>query len=194
MKWYTVEEKFLTYLRNVEKRIPKIDYGDDKFKPFFGKLFEIGDLVYITQVSSRKQRYLKMKENLDFIKLYDSKNDSKKIIAVVNLNYMFPVHKSKLIEVEYKNIENFRTFKDTSKKNSYIVLLKKEMKEIRDRNVNDKAVALYKRKYDYPEDRVSLRCFDFKLLEQKCIEYTQQLESIMNKEIAVAKEKSLEEN
>ncbi len=190
MKWYTVEEKFLTYLRNAERRIPKIDYGDDKFKPFFGKLFEIGDLVYITQVSSPKPRHSKMKENLDFIKLYDGKE----IIAVVNLNYMFPVHKSKLIEVEYKNIENFRTFENNSKKNNYIVLLKKEMKEIRSRKVNDKAVALYKRKYDYPKDRVSLRCFDFKLLEQKCIEYTQQLESIINKEIAVAKEKSFEEN
>ena len=63
MKWYTVEEDFLTYLRNYESRIPNIDYGDDKFKPFFGKLFEIGDLVYITQVSHPKSRHYTIKEN-----------------------------------------------------------------------------------------------------------------------------------
>ena len=50
MKWCTVEEKYLKYLRSYEKRIHETNYGISKFKPFFGKLFEIGDLVYITQV------------------------------------------------------------------------------------------------------------------------------------------------
>lgn len=137
MKWYTVEDDLLSYLRKTEERIPKIDYGNHRLKPFFGALFEVDDLIYVTQVSSLKPRHSTMKEDLDLIKLYDGN----RLIAVVNLNYMFPVPK---------------------------------------------------RKYDYPGDRISLRCFDFKLLEEKCVEYTQQLERIINKEIAVTKDSFLE--
>jgi protein AbiQ len=167
MKWYTVDEDFLDYLRNFETRIPKINYGDDKLKPFFGSLFEIGDLVYITQVSHPQKRHTYLKEDVDFIKLYDNK----RLVAVVNLNYMFPVHKNKLIEIEYGKIENFRIFDSELSKSGYITLLKKEMKQITSKQVNTKAIDLYKRKYDYPNDRVSQRCIDFKKLEQKCIEY-----------------------
>jgi protein AbiQ len=169
MKWYTVEENFLKYLRSHEKRVPQNDYGEDRFKPFFGALFEVGDLVYISQVSHAKPRHAKIKENLDFIKLYDKK----RLLAVVNLNYMFPVPKSKLIEVEYKNIESFRTFNSEIEKGKYIYLLKKERKELQSRSIGDKALYLYSHKYDYPNDIVSLRCFDFKELEQKCLEYIQ---------------------
>lgn len=51
MKWINVNEKYLDYLRETEKRIPKTDYGTDRYKPFFGILFEVDDLYYITQVS-----------------------------------------------------------------------------------------------------------------------------------------------
>ena len=46
MKWIHVNENYLDYLRNVEKRIPKTDYGTDKYKPFFGVLFEKDGLYY----------------------------------------------------------------------------------------------------------------------------------------------------
>jgi protein AbiQ len=166
MKWYTVEEYFLNYLRNNEKRIPKTDYSK-RFKPFFGSLFEIGNLVYLTQVSHPKTRHISMKQSPDFIKLYDENT----LIAVVNLNYMFPVCKKTLIHVEYKKIENFREFYNDIQKNNYIYLLKKEMKQIKKINIKNKAIKLYKRKYDFPENKISKRCFDFKYLEQKCAEY-----------------------
>ena len=44
MKWINVDENYLDYLRNVEPRIPRTDYGSDRYKPFFGVLFEAGDL------------------------------------------------------------------------------------------------------------------------------------------------------
>lgn len=34
MKWINVNESYLDYLRNVERRIPKTDYGKDRYKPF----------------------------------------------------------------------------------------------------------------------------------------------------------------
>lgn len=167
MKWYTVEEPFLDYLRGHESRIPVINYGPGRFKPFFGQLFQIGDLVFITQVSHPKSRHYTMKEDVDFIKLYHGT----RLIGVVNLNYMFPVHKKHLISVEYKNIENFRTFTDEHQKNAYIALMKREMKQIVSRNLGVMAMKLYNRKHNYPNDKVSLRCFNFKGLEQKCVEY-----------------------
>lgn len=167
MRWYSIDEDFLDYLRSIETRIPKIDYGEDKFKPFFGALFEIGDLVYVTQVSHPQARHNRMKDNLDFVKLYDGS----RLMAVVNLNYMFPVKKSKLTEVNYGKLDEFRTFKNNHQRNNYITLLKKELRQIKSKKVNEKALALYNLKYTYPEHAVSKRCIDFKMLEQKCIEF-----------------------
>ena len=48
MKWINVDEKYLDYLRSIEHRIPMTDYGSDKYKPFFGVLFEIDNLYYVT--------------------------------------------------------------------------------------------------------------------------------------------------
>ncbi len=41
--WVVVDEKYLNYLRDIEPKIPYSDYGENKFKPFLGELFEIGD-------------------------------------------------------------------------------------------------------------------------------------------------------
>lgn len=168
MKWYTLDEQFLSYLRKYDTRIPKIDYGKNALKPFFGALFEINDLVYLTQVSHPQPRHLNMKESKDFYKLYDKNNC---LIGVVNLNYMFPIPKKYLIEVGYNNISNFRNFKNNIEKNNYISLLKKEMKEIKSKNIKDEALNLYTHKYTFPNSSVSKRCLEFKELEQKCLEF-----------------------
>ena len=48
MEWINVNEEYLDYLRKIEKRVPRTDYGENKYKPFFGNLFEKDDLCYIT--------------------------------------------------------------------------------------------------------------------------------------------------
>ena len=35
MYWIDIDDKYLDYLREFEKRIPYSDYGTDKMKPFF---------------------------------------------------------------------------------------------------------------------------------------------------------------
>lgn len=68
--WKIINEDYTDYLRNkYESRIPHTDYGADKFKPFFGELFRINDLVYVTQVTSPKPRHYKLKESIDFYKI-----------------------------------------------------------------------------------------------------------------------------
>ena len=91
--WKIINEAYTDYLRNnFEARIPNTDYGIDKYKPFFGELFRIGNLVYVTQITSAKQRHYKLKESVDFYKIYSGN----KLISCVNLNYMFPVPDTEL--------------------------------------------------------------------------------------------------
>lgn len=128
-KWKIINKDYLDYLReNYESRIPRTDYGNDKLKPFFGELMRVGDLAYVTQVSSAKPRHNKIKANIDFQKIIH--NDV--LIAVVNLNYMFPVPVSEMTDLEYEKIEEYVDFKNDTAKSKYIDLLKREMKYIKE--------------------------------------------------------------
>ena len=170
MKWINVNEKYLDYLRETERRIPKTDYGTDKYKPFFGVLFEVGDLYYITQVSHPQDRHRKLKQQKDFFKLFDP-NIRGRLLAVVNLNYMFPIPKEQTSPFVKKNIHTYRTFKTEKEKSQYIDLLDTELAIINSMDLGTKAQELYKLKYDNPEDEVSKRCIDFKTMEQLAVKY-----------------------
>ena len=162
MKWKIINEKYMDYLRtNYESRIPKTNYGNDKLKPFFGELFRVGDLVYVTQVTSPKSRHYKLKQSIDFYKIYQGS----KLISCINLNYMFPVPANELDDMQYKNIDKYVTFKSPVEKSKYIQLLKYELSAINKLDLTTAAQDLYKRKCTQPKDVVSLRCFDFKNLE-----------------------------
>ena len=170
MKWINVNEKYLDYLRETEERIPRTDYGTDKYKPFFGVLFEVGDLYYVTQVSHPQQRHRNLRQQKDFYKLFDPKNPNR-LIAVVNLNYMFPIPKDQTTPFVKKDIHTYRTFKTEEEKSKYIHLLDTELTVINSMNIGTKAEELYKLKYDKPNDSVSKRCIDFKAMEDLALKY-----------------------
>lgn len=167
MNWCTIDIDYMNYLKEFDKRIPNIEYGEYKFKPFFSPLFTKGNLTYVTQISSKKERHLKMKEQIDFIKIYD--NENKNLLGVVNLNYMFPVPNDKIINVSYKDIDKYRKFKTEQEKNTYIYLLKIEMKKIRERKINLLAEKLYE--IVKTNSFISKRCLNFYFLEEKANEY-----------------------
>lgn len=170
MKWINVNEDYLDYLRKTERRIPRTDYGTDKYKPFFGVLFEVGDLYYVTQVSHPQDRHKKLKQQKDFFKLFDP-NIRGRLIAVVNLNYMFPIPKEQTTPFAKKNIHTYRTFKTEKEKSRYIDLLDMELAIINSMDLGTKAQELYKLKYDTPNNDVSKRCIDFNAMEQLAVKY-----------------------
>lgn len=170
MIWCSIDKDYISFLKNYDSRIPNIDYGNNGYKPFFSPLFEKDGLVYVTQVSSKKPRHLKMKESIDFVKIFDKTN--KKLISVINLNYMFPVPKSEIIEVKYKNIDNFRTFSSLDEKNKYINLLKYEMKVINNKNIQAQALKVYNSVNT--DSFLKNRSLSFLLLEEKAIEYSEE--------------------
>ncbi|MCM1263258.1 MAG: type III toxin-antitoxin system ToxN/AbiQ family toxin [Butyrivibrio sp.] len=165
-----MNEKYLDYLRIVEKRIPLTDYGTDRYKPFFGILFEIGDLYYVTQISHAQPRHERLKQQKDFYKVFDPKNP-KRLLAVVNLNYMFPIPKDETTPFEKKEIHTYRTFKSEIEKSKYINLLDVELMAINSLDIGTKAEELYRLKYDKPEHVVSKRCIDFKDMERLALQY-----------------------
>ncbi|WP_340222033.1 type III toxin-antitoxin system ToxN/AbiQ family toxin [Fusobacterium nucleatum] len=170
MIWCTIDKDYISFLKKYDSRIPNIDYGNNGYKPFFSPLFEKDGLVYVTQISSKKPRHLKMKESIDFVKIFNKTN--KNLISVVNLNYMFPVPKSEIIEVKYKNIDNFRTFSSLDEKNKYINLLKYEMKVINNKNIQAQALKVYNSVNT--DSFLKNRSLPFLLLEEKAIEYSKE--------------------
>jgi protein AbiQ len=165
MQWINVNEKYLDYLRTFEKRIPLTDYGSDKYKPFFGILFESKNFYYITQVSHAQDRHKKMKNQLDFYKIYDPQQ-LHRLIAVVNLNYMFPIPKNEVTPFMKKDIDTYRTFKSEEEKSKYIDLLDTELKMINTMNLSKAAKELYEKKYSLPDSKIAKRCLDYKMLEE----------------------------
>lgn len=172
MNWAILKNDYLDFLRSFEKRIPKTNYGTDKYKPFFGILFETKDFVYVTQVSSpNKPRLKDLPENIDFYKLYDPKKPSR-LMSVVNLNYMFPVPKDEITYVtNYNIVDTLRTFKDEKQRSSYIHLLKKELSEINKKNLFNPAKKIYINKINNPNSKLAKRCLNYKELESKAYEW-----------------------
>ena len=170
MIWCTIDKDYISFLKKYDSRIPNIDYGNNGYKSFFSPLFEKDGLVYVTQISSKKPRHLKMKESIDFVKIFNKTN--KNLISVINLNYMFPVPKSEIIEVKYKNIDNFRTFSSLDEKNKYINLLKYEMKVINNKNIQAQALKVYNSVNT--DSFLKNRSLPFLLLEEKATEYSKE--------------------
>ena len=168
--WITVDEDYLNYLRSFESKIPNSNYGADKMKPFFGVLFETDGLVYVTQVSHLKPRHVKMKDSVDFRKVYipnANPNLPDRPVAVVNLNYMFPIPKALVTPLAYRDIDKCRTFSSNVERSKYVDLLIKEIASINKMGIERLARKVYELKSNYPDAVVSKRCFDFKGLEEK---------------------------
>jgi len=180
--WKTLDENYLNYLRNnYESRIPNSDYGLNKFKPFFGSLFDVDNsITYVTQISHPQERHKTLKQNIDFYKIYHPADG--RFIAVINLNYMFPIHKSLFTNLKYSDIEKYRTFNNLEEKSKYVDLLKVELVKINQLPIIKNALKIYELKYKYPENIIARRCFDFKKLEKVCMEY------ITMQEVAASKE------
>ena len=176
MEWLVIDEDYLSYLRSVENRIPFSNYGNDKYKPFFGVLFETDTFYYVTQISHAQPRHAVMKNNIDFKKIYHPKDN--RLLAVVNLNYMFPILKSQKKVLKYQDIELHRSFSDDSEKSKYIDLLKMEIRVLSSMSGPEKtAKMIYSNKYTEKNKPLADRSFDFKQLERLALQYGQEQEN-----------------
>lgn len=66
-KFYEINMEYLKYLRKYEKKIMDISKGKEK-RPHIGVVLKISQYYYLVPLTSPKEKHLKMKNNLDFLK------------------------------------------------------------------------------------------------------------------------------
>lgn len=164
LKLVVVDNKYCDYLRKFDKRVP-YNFSKKENRPFVGVLFNIDKVKYFAPLSSPKEKHRIMRNMVDFLKLDDGK------LGVVNFNNMIPVLEENFRLIELDKINETFGFK-------YNKLLKEQIYWLirNDDKLYKKSKKLYN---DYINKRlnkkISSRCCNFKLLEEKCIEYNKEL-------------------
>jgi protein AbiQ len=168
LKWYVVDKEYVSYLKKFDDKVENINYTE-RLKPYIGILITINEINYYVPISSVKEKHYQMNEDMDFIKIME--ND--RILGVLNLNNMIPIDNENVRVLKYKEIDEYRKFKDDKEKHLYISFLSFELGLINDKidKIKFNAVELYNEKINRPNSKISKRCCDFKLLEEKCREY-----------------------
>lgn len=156
-----LDYNYCDYLRKFDNKVP---YNKDKkeLRPFIGVLFEINNCKYFAPLSSPKPKHKTMKTTLDFLKI-DNGN-----LGAINFNNMLPVTNKNIIKLDLDKI----CF--TKQEQKYTKMLKEQLFWL-NRN-NEKIFNRSKKLYDKYIDgtlnqNINKRCCNFKLLEEKCIEY-----------------------
>ena len=165
--FYEVSEQYIDYLKLFEPKIPNINYGTNN-KFVCGIVLSVVGFDYFAPISSFKKQ---QKTNILI------KNSNGETVSSIRFSFMFPIPKTEI------------KIKDFSKEEyKYRRLLLEEWQycnSIKDKIIS-KAKYIYKR-YNSGYDKMLMRnCCNFKLLEEKCLEYQLYLKTIV--EAAATKE------
>jgi protein AbiQ len=156
-----LESDYCDYLRQYDNKVPYNKYKKE-LRPFIGVLFEVENCKYFAPLSSPKPKHKTMKTTIDFLKI-DRGN-----LGAINFNNMVPVTDKNIIKLDLD--------KDcfTKQEEKYIKMLKEQLFWL---NRNDEKLYVRSKKlYDKYingtlNQNIAKRCCNFKLLEEKCIEY-----------------------
>ena len=171
MNWFVVDKEYINYLIQFDRKVGFVEYGN-RLKLHIGIIFNINSFKYYVPISSAKQKHQNMSNKLDFHKIQN--NETGELYAVININNMIPVPDECLSLLRYNQIEDFRYFSSYEEKESYTYLLQREMSIINniEEILKSKAHRLYDICINNTDERLTRRCCNFRLLEQKSIEYT----------------------
>ena len=161
LKLVTINSKYCEYLRQFDYRV-SYNSNEKESRPFVGILFKIHEVEYFAPLSSPKAKHLKMKNTLDFYKIDSGK------LGAINFNNMIPVPTSEYIFI---NVNNNVSTKDEA---NYQELVKNQLRWLNDNkfNLRKRAQNLYERSRNNKLPKiVEKRCYDFRLLEEKCFLY-----------------------
>ncbi len=163
LSFYTVNSDYCDYLRQFDKCVP-YTMQQKSTRPFLGVLLEVNRHTYYAPLSSPKPKHLKMKNQIDFIKINGG------VWGAINLNNMIPIAPELATKVNpndlhrsydndmYRNLLNNQLTWCNSKKD-YIL---------------NKARNLYQKISDGSANfNLKNRCCNFLLLEAKSVDYYQ---------------------
>lgn len=161
LKIVRVNSDYCDYLRKFDNKVSYNKY-EKELRPFIGILFEIDSCKYFAPLSSPKEKHKKMKNTVDFFKIKNGE------LGAVNFNNMIPVKENNYSLVDL----NKETL--TISELKYQKLLREQLdwlnaNYIQVKNKSKKLYQLYVN--EKLSNNIKSRCCDFKLLEEKCLEY-----------------------
>ena len=157
-----VDPKYCDYLRGFDSKVTYNAF-DKKLRPFLGILFMVNDIEYFAPLSSPKPKHKHLKNTLDLVKIDNGR------LGVVNLNNMIPVNENCYVVFDLNKKPNSVTEKNR------IELLTNQLDylNLHKNLIISKSKRLYKlRVKNILPTNVIDRCCDYKLLEEKCKEYS----------------------
>ena len=158
LKIYEIENSYIDHLVPFAPHLfHNKKENQENERKYIGIILTVNGLDYFAPLSSFKEKHKKMKNNMDFLRVGN--------YAVINLNNMFPVPKSQCIYVDISKESN----------PSYKALLSAEYRIIT--SLTERILKNAKSLYEYKMKNgnstpLAKRCNDFKLLEEKCKEYS----------------------
>ena len=159
--FYVIDKKYIKYLSEFEKHI---SYNKDEIghsRPYLGIVLKINNYNYFVPLYSYKEHYTKYKNNPSFFFVYDRKN---KPLAIIKFSAMVPVPKNFDVVGLLRYNEQDEKYKNLiSAEYRYINSNKREIYK----RANKMYIAVTKHKNNFLR---TIAC-DFRLLEEKCIEY-----------------------
>ena len=155
--FYEIDEQYINYLSQFSEHLFKNAKITQKHsRKYIGILFEINEIKYFAPLSSFKPKHKRLSETIDFIKIGD--------MAVINLNNMFPVPDGIFLP-KNPNLETDLQYKNLLNNERRIIKQKTEQ-------IINNARSVYNHKLTNDGKlKLSQRCNDFRLLEEKCREY-----------------------
>ena len=161
LKIVRVDSNYCDYLREYDNKVA-YNKNEKELRPFIGILFEIDKFQYFAPLSSPKPKHKKMKNTIDFLKIDNGD------LGAVNFNNMIPEMKKNYTLVDL----NKETL--TVSELKYQNLLKEQLRRLNEhyQQVKNKSFKLYQM-YNTGKilENIKARCCNFKLLEEKCLEY-----------------------
>ena len=153
LELYRVTDKYIDFLRQIDS--VNIKTNKEEKRPYVGVVLKVHNVKYFAPLSSPKEKYKEMKNNLDFIKICNGEQ------GAINLNNMIPVVDKALVKVDIEQEEV-----------QYRNLLYDQIKYINENadRICKKAEKLYISVTEYHSFFQS-RCAKFKELEKQSKEY-----------------------
>ncbi len=159
LKFFTVDESYIRYLKGVDTNVPD-NYSSTK--PFIGILFSINGLDYIAPLTSAKPKHAKIKNGSPTVfKIFDGTPEGD-LLALVQLNNMILVTKANITKLDVRSLDL-----------KYQFLLLKEINYIRTHR--DRLLKKASKLYELVVDKklpnfVKISC-NFKVLEGASANY-----------------------
>ncbi len=173
LSFYTLNTDYCDYLRKYDNRVP-YTMQQKSNRPFIGVLLNINNHKYYAPLSSPKPKHLKMKNQIDFIKIKEGH------WGVINLNNMIPVTNGMATKVNPNNLH--RSYDNTAYKNLLINQLTwcNANKDF----ILKRANILYAKVTNKEANQNLLkRCCDFALLEGQSNAYIETQQPILPNQI-----------